>query len=240
MCSQRVSLVDAGRPGSRSKRHTHRQAASVYGDDMIRRCLFAVLLVAILFSAPAGWAQGKFALKPKRTTASRPPAIRHYHPVSIRSFNQYVKHAVKPYHPSAVYIPKISEETLHTRIALLERVHQKRLKQAQEVPQFMGQPVSTPSAKLIYKGVELDELKQNERIIMGAAYDINKKMVSPMHSVLPNGEPVLLSQAEKSLMGYDIEVVMFVVKEAPVEGIPSHTRLIIYYPATQELTVDIH
>lgn len=197
----------------------------------------AVLFIAMLFSAQVSWAQGKIALKNSRVAASIPASLRGKRPVPMVVINHKLPIIIQRQTPS-VYIPTVPPEVISARIARAEYLHKRQVARELAKPQFIGQPVSVPSTKLVYKGVELAELKKGARLVMAGAYDIHKQLVASAHSKLPNGKPILLSESEKALPGYDIEMVIFVVSHGPARGTEKkNLSFITYYPKTNEISI---
>lgn len=206
-------------------------------NDMGKYCFLAVFVVSMLFSAQASWAQGKVALKNARVAASIPASLRGKRPVLSASINRKIPIIVQRQTPS-VYIPAVPAEVIAARVARAEFLHKQHLARELAKPQFIGQPVSAPSTKLVYRGVELAELKKGDRLVMAGAYDSHKQLVASAHSNLPNGQPILFSESEKSLLAYDVEMVIFVVSHGPARGTEKkNLSFITYYPKTNEISI---
>ena len=204
---------------------------------MGKNSILAVFVISMLFSAQASWAQGKIALKNSRVAASIPASLRGKRPVSMVSVNHKLPIVIHRQTPS-VYIPAVPAEVIAARVARAEFLHKQHLARELAKPQFIGQPVSAPSTKLVYRGVELAELKKGDRLVMAGAYDSHKQLVASAHSKLPNGQPILFSESEKSLLAYDIEMVIFVVSHGPARGTEKkNLSFITYYPKTNEISI---
>lgn len=206
-------------------------------NDMGKYCFLAVFVVSMLFSAQASWAQGKVALKNSHVAASIPASLRGKRPVLSASINRKIPTVVQRKTPS-VYIPAVPAEVIAARVARAEVLHKQHLARELAKPQFINQPVFVPFTKLVFKGVELTELKKDDRIVMGGAYNSHKQLVTAIHSKLPNGQPILLKEAEKAFPGYDIEMVIIVVSHGPARGMGENKlSFITYYPKTNEISI---
>ena len=210
----------------------------VNGGTMFKHCLSGTILVTLLFAAPALWAQGKLPVKRIKPVRPSPTILRPSIPSAVQNKAVILPKQQKPWS----YIHPIPKHELQARIERLLRLQQTNqnyiAQQLAKNPPVLGEPVKTQSAKLVYKGVELDVLQQGEKVIMGGAYDAQGRQVTTIHSSQENANPIPMQQAEVSLPGYDINMVIFIVR-SPAKDKLAHaqTRIIVYYPALNKIDI---
>ena len=174
--------------------------------------LMSFLVVLSLFAPAASAANLRPLLRPTRATsiyamnAMRQPVRVH---ISISASRVF-------YQPN---IPDISRKVNRAVITQLERRRIARAKAA--------------AKPIIFRGTQLTELQEGERILLGAVYDSKGHFIASYSDTYPDGSPIPLTQVEQGMPGYDIARVIFVLRK--VENGARIDRIIDYHLKTQEI-----
>ncbi len=199
---------------------------------MLKRSVLFVLPVTILsLASSVGWAQ----LKP--VSAKKVSAVRKTYLQNKAILNSQI--FLREQAPWVLMgQTALNEKQIQARC--LQRVQQTQQRIYQENiakhPPVIGEEIQTNSAKLIFRGKEIGALKRGEHLVMGAAYDAQKRQVAQLQKTLSDGQVLLSTELERALQAYGIETVMLVIRSAATPKKRAQTRLLIYHVSTGEVT----
>lgn len=198
---------------------------------MLKRSILFVLLVTIL------------SLAPSAVRAQKTPLVKKG--FSVRGVLPKNKHFLKTTPVLREQSPRIlMGETSLKEKQMYQRCLEKAQKTQQRIyeediakhPPVIGKKVQANVAKLLFRGKKIGVLKRGEHIVMGAAYDSHKRLVAQLQGTLPNGQPLLSTQLETALQGYDIESIMLLIRFEATPKKRAQSRLLTYRVSTGEVT----
>ncbi len=203
---------------------------------MLKRSMPFVLLVTILsLVSSVGWAQKRFPVK-KIQPSLRTPLPKQ---ISLPNASLVVANKTAPWTQmgeTALREQKIHENCLRKILQTQKKFYERELAKH---PPLVGENVKTHSAKLIYNGTELGVLRRGERIVMGSAYTAQGNLVAQLKGILPNGDPILANHLEQALSGYDIEMIILMIRSSATSKKPAKSRFIVYHVSTGKITNSI-
>lgn len=196
---------------------------------MLKRSVLFVLQVTIVsLASSVCWAQPKLPVKKVSAVRKVFPKNNTANPQLLRGQSPWVLMG-----QTALNEKQIQARCLQRAQQTQQRIYQDNLAKH---PPIIGQEIQTNSAKLIFRGKEFGALKRGEHLVMGAAYDVNRRQVAHLQATLSNGKPLLSTELERALQGYDIDTIMLVIRAGATPKRRAYTRFLTYHVSTGEVT----
>ncbi len=197
---------------------------------MFKRSVLFVLLVAILSSVPSAvWAQKTPLVKKGFSVREVLPKNKHFLKTTpvLREQNPRILMG-----ETSLREKQIRTRCLQKAQQIQQRIYEEEIARH---PPVIGKKVQANAAKLLFRGKKIGVLKRGEHIVMGAAYDSHKRLVAQLQGTLPNGQPLLSTQLETALQGYDIESIMLLIRFEATPKKRAQSRLLTYRVSTGEV-----